>query len=202
MALLFALLPGLWAVPAWSTSVAQVATENLVTQAQLIFQGEVYARSVERAPGGAIHTWVEFRVDEVIKGEWSGNAIRLRFAGGALGDEAQDYGALIPAPGEQGIYFVESLRRHQFNPLLGWTQGHFTITSENLVLAADGRAVIGVDYVQAPRQVSISSGVAEGFVTRAPGDWVGPVERPLTPGEFRARIRALAARAADRGNAP
>jgi hypothetical protein len=55
----------------------------------------------------------------------------------------------LPAVGEVGIYFVESLRERQVHPLVGWSQGHFLERNEEKtgppgVFTPAGKAVLGI----------------------------------------------------------
>ena len=64
----------------------------------------------------------------MLKGEYAGSTLELRFLGGTVGTarlEVTDM--LVPQVAERGIYFVESLSAPQVNPLVGWSQGHFLI---------------------------------------------------------------------------
>ena len=168
-----------------AASIARVGSEQLVGNAELIFQGQVTERHAVRASTGKIYTYVDFLVVDVLKGELSDNSLRLRFTGGEIDGLGLDAGAIIPAVGEQGIYFVESVDRKLINPLYGWAQGHFTINDKNQVEAANGDLVTEVVAASSPI-AQLSNGVAEGFSTSLSRS--AAASRALTPEEFIARI--------------
>lgn len=186
--ILFLSLPPL---AAQATSVVQLASEELVAGAELIFQGEVVHTESWQAANGRIYTWVDFSVIEVLKGELAGNGLRLRFTGGQVGGLGLSTGVPIPAVGEQGIYFVESTREYLANPLHGWSQGHFIVNDANEVRAGNGELVTEVEAVADDGISRVSQGVAAGFNTvHRTGSEVVPL-RGLSPEEFKARVRSM-----------
>ena len=73
----------------------------------------------------SIHTYVTFRVVDVIKGTHNRPEIILRFLGGTVVEISLDVSeSTLPEFGQKGVYFVESLDRFQVNPLYGMDQGH------------------------------------------------------------------------------
>ncbi len=167
---LFGWVLGLWLGTAIATSVREVSLEEMLTQAELIFEGEVAHIEVQETPiYRRPFTRVEFRVLEVIKGNWQQPTIALDFLGGEsngrrLAVEEMDY----PKLGEHGIYFVESLRRRQVHPLYGWSQGRFVtfVDAEGRlrVQTAHGQPVTGLEFtpLNFPR---LSRGIAKGVLT-------------------------------------
>lgn len=114
-----------------ASTVAQMDFAEVVSGAELIFQGRVLTAEVRQRPGEMIKTWVRFAVIEVVKGDYPGDEIELSFLGGSLGDRQLEVtDMIIPQVGETGFYFVETLLNQQVNPLLGWDQGHFLIVEE------------------------------------------------------------------------
>ncbi len=96
----------------------------------------------------------------------------------------------IPELGEQGIYFVESLSRPLVNPLVGWHQGHYLVdreqgTSRSMVRTLDGKPVFGLEPAGAQ---GISRGGGAAGVEVRPRK---PLEMPMTPDDFKARIRGM-----------
>ena len=108
-------------LPALALSVLAVSLEQLSTRSELVFEGAVISVQSTLDPDQVgIHTFVTFRVVDVIKGEYMEDELVLRFLGGTVGDirvEVAD--STFPAVGEEGIYFVESLSRFQVNPFYG-----------------------------------------------------------------------------------
>ncbi len=175
-----------------ATTVARIASTELVSESELIFQGEVVHTESWRAANGRIFTWVDFNVVEVLKGETPGNGLRLRFSGGQVGDLGMSTGVPIPQAGEQGIYFVETTRHPLANPLYGWSQGHFVIDAANQVKAGNGELVTSVEAARKEDGATgISRGVAAGFRTVRPNGSELVPPRGLSPEEFKERIREM-----------
>ena len=181
------------ATKAAATTVIQISTEDLVSHAEIVFKGEAFSSRAEMSDNGQIYTYVNFRIDELIKGEFKENELQLRFSGGEVDGSGQDYGIDIPSVGEIGIYFVTISKKNLYNPIVGWSQGQFTITDENQVVSANGGVVVEINFVESPKSKSISSGVAQGVLTKQRSKIQGPVERALSPEEFKLKIRAIEA---------
>src|SRR5258706_313796 len=103
--------------------------EQLVQQAELIFQGTVTdVRSVWQGEGAQRHidTYVRFQVDENVKGNAT-SSYTLRVLGGTVGDETME---VTDSPkfkvGDREILFVEH-NNEQFGPLVGINHGHFRV---------------------------------------------------------------------------
>ena len=201
----FCLAPLLLAAPAAASSQRAKSVEELLTEAEAVFEGRVVGLEVEDGVTRPIRTCARFQVLEIVKAPPRGlpATVRLCFAGGrGRAGERSVEGVHVPALGEHGVYFVESLARPLVNPLLGWDQGRFRILAdpdrpEGFVASADGRGVASVDDGRgAP---GLSDGVARGVgLAEAPaatpgaaGLRRGPPARPLTPDEFKQRLRAL-----------
>ncbi|HXY60333.1 MAG TPA: hypothetical protein VEH26_01870 [Chthoniobacterales bacterium] len=131
-----------------ATTVIPPTFEQLVQQAELIFQGTVTAsRSAWEGEGGDRHieTYVTFQVEENVKGE-AGASYTIRMLGGTVGDETME---VTDAPkfevGDREILFVEH-NNDQFVPLVGIGHGRFHIqrdeqTSRDVVVNAEGEPV-------------------------------------------------------------
>ena len=190
--ILVALLGLLLCHLALSSSVEQVTTEQLVKNAAFVFEGEVTAVEAVLSPGGnRIHTYVTFDVFDIIKGQYSEKSLQLRFVGGMVGDLTLEVSDLhMPELHERGIYFVESLRRYQTNPLYGWDQGHFLIqkdaNGEQRVTTRRKVAVSDVQLASVKIARQFSTGVALGLTLS-----VQALEAGLTPAQFKNKIREL-----------
>jgi len=133
----------------------------------------VSSESRLESPDGRIATYVRVVVLDRIKGPEVGAELELRFAGGtAAGYTLAIADMVLPAVGETGIYFVESLVERQVHPLVGWSQGHFLEridgqTGQPAVFTPAGRAVRGISAgpsgVQL-RQVLPGTGTARGIL--------------------------------------
>ncbi len=188
---------GLYATSLFSLSIDEVAED-----AELIFEGSVLSREARvDTASGIIYTYVTFSVGEVIKGNYSGEQLELRFTGGEVNGEIVEVSGLtLPAAGEQGIYFVESLYRDLVNPLLGWSQGHYLIVEqdgEQQITTNDRQPITSVQpQAQVPATLRRPQRIIDGKHAAATGVVTSnaaalSVERPLTPAQFKARIRAL-----------
>jgi hypothetical protein len=122
----------LFSISALATTLMGMDIDDVADRAELIFEGEVIDSQAQLdSNSGIINTFVTFRVIDLIKGDFGGNNLELKFAGGELNGEIVEVsGSTLPMMGEAGIYFVESASRDMLNPLLGWSQGHFLIKSE------------------------------------------------------------------------
>jgi len=133
-------------VPA--TMVIPPTFEQLVQQAELIFQGTVTtSRSVWEGEGGDRHieTYVTFQIEDNVKGQ-AGTSYTIRMLGGTVGDETME---VTDSPkfqvGDRDILFVEH-NNDQFVPLVGINHGRFQIqhdeqTGRDIVTNGDGEPV-------------------------------------------------------------
>ena len=108
--LLTLVLAGLGLLRVSATTVVAPTFEQLVTQAELIFQGTVTdSRSVWEGEGGQRHieTYVTFQVEDSVKGQ-AGASYTIRMLGGTVGDETLE---VTDTPkfkvGDREILFVE-----------------------------------------------------------------------------------------------
>lgn len=185
-----------------ATSLFSMSIDEVASEAELVFEGTVIDRQsrVEFATG-IIHTYITFSVTDVIKGNYTGDQLELRFTGGEVNGEIVEVSGLtLPDASEQGIYFVESLDRDLVNPLLGWSQGHYLIVDQDgelQVTTNDHRPITSVQAraevpaaLRRPQQiVDGKHAAATGVVTRDASAL--SVQRPLTPAQFKTRIREL-----------
>lgn len=197
----------LWAaavlLPALShaTSVRSVAVDDMLAEAELVFEGRVTSVDSFRSPGStAVRTCVEFEVVDVVKGEAT-SPLELCFTGGrAAGVTRRVEGLIYPKLGEHGIYFIESTTEQLVNPIFGWKQGHFVVApdADGTVTTTDGNPVIRVDpSAEAPsgddRTVYTQDGVARGALVRRSADRRTLASPGMRKNEFVARLRELMA---------
>ena len=186
----------LMATPVMATSVLQFSFDELVDHADLIIGGRVVsAESRVESPDGRIATYVRIVVLERIKGPDVGAELELRFVGGTVGGITLEVSDMVmPVVGETGIYFVESLRERQVNPLVGWSQGHFLERTDGNtgrpgIFTAAGKAVVGISHaasVVQRRQVLPGTGSALGVLTE---DAPSPSRPAMSATDFRNEIR-------------
>lgn len=136
----------------FATTVAQLSFDEVVGTAELVFEGRVLAVEARETGPRSIHTFVEFEVLDLLKGEYAAATIELSFLGGRVGNRQLQVSEMqLPEPGETGIYFVESLQDLQLHPLVGWSQGHYLIEQDS-----NGRAHVQSASHQPIRAVSIA----------------------------------------------
>jgi len=138
-------LIGVAFVSANATTVIPPTFQQLVQQAEFIFQGTVTdVRSVWEGEGAQRHieTYVTFQVGDAIKGNAVG-AYTIQMLGGTVGD---DTFVITDAPkfqvGNRDILFVEH-NGQQFVPLVGIMYGRFRVqhddqTGSDIVLNNEG----------------------------------------------------------------
>lgn len=112
-----------------ATTVIPPTFEQLVGQAEFIFQGTVTdMRSVWEGEGAQRHidSYVTFQVQDSVKGD-TGASYTIRMLGGTVGDETME---VTDTPkfkvGDREILFVEH-NNEQFVPLVGINHGRFHV---------------------------------------------------------------------------
>lgn len=123
----------LLAVPAArATTVIPPTFDELVTQAEMIFEGTVSGTRSEWTGEGSnrhIVTYVTFKIEDAIKGA-AGAEYTLRMFGGTVGDKTIE---VTDAPkfkvGDRDILFVEH-NGSQFIPLVGIMHGRFHVQTD------------------------------------------------------------------------
>lgn len=133
---------------AQATTVIPPSFDELVSQAELIFQGTVTdVKSQWTGEGGQRHivSYVTVRVEDALKGN-PGASYTMRMLGGTVGDETM---AVSDSPkfkvGDRDILFVENNGK-QFIPLVGIMHGRFHVQRDerigvDVVLTNEGKAV-------------------------------------------------------------
>src|SRR5215813_1792106 len=131
-----------------ATTVIPPTFDQLVNQAELIFQGTCTdVKSVWAGQGGERHieTYVTFQVADNVKGD-AGASYTIRMLGGTVGDETM---MVTDTPkfsvGDREILFVEH-NFDQFVPLVGISHGRFHVqhnqeTGRDIVVNGEGEPV-------------------------------------------------------------
>jgi hypothetical protein len=138
---------------ALATTVIPPTFNDLVTHAEMIFQGTVTdVRSEWTGEGGQRHiaSYVTFKVDDAIKGN-PGAKVTLNMLGGTVGAETME---VSDAPkfkvGDRDILFVEN-NGTQFIPLVGIMHGRFHVQKDqngrDVVLTNDGAPLTDVNQL-------------------------------------------------------
>ena len=137
-----------------ATTVIPPTFEQLVRQAELIFQGTVTdVKSFWEGEGAQRHieTYVTFQIADNVKGE-AGNSYMIQMLGGTVGDETM---LVTDAPkfkvGDRDILFVEH-NYDQFVPLVGIGHGRFHVqrdeeTSRDIIVNDEGEPVRDVTKI-------------------------------------------------------
>ena len=172
-----------------AASVREVTITEMLQECQFVFEGKVVSTEAKEDSNKRIHTFVTFGIQEIIKGEHPDNTITLSFLGGTVGDVTMMVSEMkLPEVGEHGVYFVESIKRRQMNPLYGWSQGHFLVEADDTgterILTRSKQPVTEVrsntQMNTTTPPVRLSTGVARGLTLgREQG------AKGLTPGEFK-----------------
>src|SRR5437588_12648830 len=118
-----------------ATTVIPPTFDQLVNQAELIFQGTVTdVRSVWDGEGAQRHidTYITFQVLENVKGD-AGDSYTIRILGGTVGDETME---VTDTPkfktGDREILFIEH-NNDQFVPLVGINNGRFHVQRDEQI---------------------------------------------------------------------
>jgi hypothetical protein len=188
---------------AFATTILGMDIDKVAAEAEFVFEGVVInSETRQNSNSGIISTYVTFQINDIVKGDYSGNSVELKFMGGAFnGQIVQVSGMRIPEMDEQGIYFVESMSRDLINPLIGWSQGHFIIIDDNgtrRISTAGNQPVFEVEAVSSiPSSIKKPLSVVEGSTDIAAGVMTETsplmIERALTVEEFKSRITDLLA---------
>ena len=154
-----------------ATTILAVTFEELMQNAEFVFEGEVIAvEYVMTASSQLPLTCFSFDISEVFKGSHPEDRVDLCFLGGISGGYTVKVANMqYPQLDEKGIYFVKSLARQYANPIYGWKQGHFLIetdpySSTEHIMTADRQPVTRVTLEEAPSHW-LSTGVASGVKT-------------------------------------
>jgi hypothetical protein len=184
-----------------ATTILEMDIDKIAADAEFVFEGEVInSETRQDSNSGIISTYATFRINDVVKGDYSADTVELKFMGGAFnGQIVQVSGMRIPELGEQGIYFVESMSRELINPLIGWSQGHFIIVDDDgvrRISTTDNKPVTEVNAVSSiPSSIKKPLSVVEGSTDIAAGVVTESsalmIQRALTVEEFKTRITSI-----------
>jgi hypothetical protein len=164
-----------------ATTVIPPTFDQLVQQAELIFQGTVTdVKSSWEGEGAQRHisTYVTFQVQDNVKGS-AGSSYTIRMLGGTVGDFTME---VTDTPkfhvGDREVLFVEH-NYDQFVPLVGINHGHFRVQHDD----ASGRDILLNGEGEPVRDLS-KLGRAEESVTSAeaisPDDLKSAIKEKLT----------------------
>jgi hypothetical protein len=157
-----------------ATTVIPPSFDQLVTQAEIIFQGNVTDVSSQWVgEGGQRHivSYITFKVEEALKGD-AGQSYTIRMFGGTVGDQSM---GISDAPkfnvGDRDILFVEN-NGSQVVPLVGIMHGRFHLqkdqSGQDVVLNHQGEPVknvarLGTDSEATPENPAEANLTAAAF---------------------------------------
>ncbi len=164
---------------ALATTVIPPSFDELVSRAEMIFQGQVTDVRSEWTGEGAqrhIMSYVTLKVEDSFKGN-PGSTVTLRMLGGTVGEETME---VTDAPkfkvGDRDILFVEN-NGTQFVPLVGIMHGRFRVKKD----------ATGQDAVFTNEDSPLSDVTQLGKNERAASGG-----RAISKGEFKREIQAKA----------
>jgi hypothetical protein len=172
-----------------ATTVIPPSFDQLVGQAQLIFEGTVTEVKSEWAGEGGqrrIVSYITFKVDDPLKGN-PGTSYTIRMLGGTVGDETME---VSDSPkfkvGDRDILFVEN-NGTQFIPLVGIMHGRYRVetdkaSGEEVVLTNRGEALSDVKQL-GKEDMFAHAGHGHGHAA-------GGSEKAMQPSEFKAAIKS------------
>jgi hypothetical protein len=146
-----------------------VSVDEMIDRSELVFEGRVIGRRF--VDDGDATICAPASASRCSRGEGPevASPLELCFAGGSSkrGVVRAIAGLEHPAPGERGVYFVESLAALRISPLYGWDQGRFVVAGR----ATSERPPQGSSRLEAsgPAGDGISNGVARGARVAEPG---------------------------------
>lgn len=134
-----------------ATTVIPPKFDELVSRAEIIFEGEVTGLQSQWIGEGAQHrivTFVTFKVDDALKGA-PGNTYSMRMLGGTVDGRTME---VTDAPkfkvGDRNVLFVEN-NGSQFIPLVGIQHGRFRVqkdpTGRDILVTGEGQSLIDVN---------------------------------------------------------
>jgi hypothetical protein len=137
----------------FATTVIPPSFDELVSRAQIIFEGTVTnVRSEWTGEGAQRHivSYVTFKVDDTFKGN-PGNQITLRMLGGTVDGETMEVtGAPKFKRGDRDVLFVEN-NGTQFIPLVGIMHGLYHVRKDasggDVIYKNDGSPLTATDQV-------------------------------------------------------
>lgn len=153
-----------------ATTVIPPTFEQLVGQAEFIFQGTVTnTQSVWEGEGAQRHieTYVTFQVEENMKGQ-AGSSYTIQMLGGTVGDQTFE---ITDTPkfkvGDHDILFVEH-NNDQFVPLVGINYGRFRVqrdeqTGRDVLLTDEGEAVRDLTQFGRNQEAATVANVSQGI---------------------------------------
>ena len=149
-----------------ATTVIPPNFEELVSRAEVIFEGEVTDLKSQWIGEGSEHrivTYVTFKVDQALKGD-PGSTYSIRMLGGTVDGRTM---AVSDAPkfkvGDHDVLFIQDNGR-QFIPLVGIQHGRFRVqkdqTGRDTLVTGEGQSLTDVNQLGGDEKTSAPSKAA------------------------------------------
>ena len=147
----FLVFPALFSLGfvATATTVIPPTFDELVSRAEVIFEGEVTGMQSQWIGEGSEHrivTFVTFKVDETLKGN-PGTVYSMRMLGGTVDGQTME---VSDAPrfkvGDRDVLFIEH-NGSQFIPLVGIQHGRFRVQKDDTVLTGENQPLADVSQL-------------------------------------------------------
>ena len=153
-----------------ATTVIAPTFDELVDQAELIFQGKVTdVRSMWAGEGGQRHivSYVTFQIEDSLKGD-SGQSYTIRMLGGTVDGETMEISdAPKFAVGDKDILFVQN-NGSQFIPLVGIMHGRFHVqhdqSGRDSVLTNEGEEVNDLTQFKASVRTKMATSAGQSAI--------------------------------------
>jgi hypothetical protein len=173
-----------------ATTVIPPKFDDLVSRAQVIFEGEVTNLHSQWIGEGAEHrivTYVTFKVDDALRGE-PGESYSMRMLGGTVDGRTME---VTDAPkfkvGDHDLLFVEN-NGSQFIPIVGIEHGRFRITKDPA-----GREILTTNQGNPVTNVNLLGTTQEEMAQNAPAmslnDFKAAVKNRLSQLQASGKIR-------------
>jgi hypothetical protein len=115
---------------AYAVRMVPLSISQLTAKAQLVLQGTVISKTVQRDAEGRIYTRIELQVADVWKGPLNAKAFTLVQSGGTLGEEIVTVdGQEEFSIGEEVVLFLVLNQRNE-GVVIGLSQGKFKVRKE------------------------------------------------------------------------
>jgi hypothetical protein len=154
-----------------ATTVIPPSFDQLVTQAQAIFQGsvtDVRSQWVGEGSQRQIVSYVTFKVEDSLKGD-TGTSYSIRMYGGTVGEDSMGISdAPVFKVGDRDIVFVEN-NGSQAIPLVGIMYGRFHVqrdqSGQDVVMRNEGEPVKNVASLGREMEAAAPANAAEPNMT-------------------------------------
>lgn len=153
-----------------ATLIERLSFVELTRQADLIVEASVETGSKRtEMRDGVPWTCITLRVLQNLKGN-AGPQIEPCFLGGVMGTHVfMVDGQRIPEEGKRGFFFLSDIKKGNVNPLVGWGQGIFYISTDqagrSVLTTARGATITAISLTPSAQADRSDSETASGVAT-------------------------------------